>query len=26
MTNYRLEGGTLTAQETVHYRLGDVVP
>jgi predicted metal-dependent enzyme (double-stranded beta helix superfamily) len=26
MTNYRIDGGVLVAEETVHYRLGDVVP
>ncbi len=26
MTHYRLDGGVLRAERTVHYRLGDVVP
>jgi hypothetical protein len=26
MTNYRIEGGILLAENTVHYKLGDVVP
>jgi predicted metal-dependent enzyme (double-stranded beta helix superfamily) len=26
MTNYRIDGGVLVPEETVHYRLGDVVP
>jgi hypothetical protein len=26
MTDYRIDGGVLRAQRTVHYRLGDVVP
>jgi quercetin dioxygenase-like cupin family protein len=26
MTSYTIDGGVLTAEKTVHYRLGDVVP